>query len=167
MSGDCSHYISRRSVPPTQISPVTTSELVGTWKLLSRVDVAADGQCRIDPILGADPVAYLIYDRTGHFSAQFMRRDRGAVEEAVPGRPPAGTNNNSRAVNGYDAYFGTYSVGADDTVTQTLEGALSAADVGKVVTRRFRIAGGELIIELETTASDGQPVTRTLKWQRL
>jgi hypothetical protein len=147
--------------------PVITSELVGTWKLLSREDVAADGQRRIDPILGADPVAYLIYDATGHFSAQFMRRDRASLGEEVAGKPPSGANNNSRAVNGYDAYFGTYSVGADDSVTQTLEGALSAADVGKVVTRRFRIAGAELVIELETTASDGQPVTRTLKWQRL
>jgi hypothetical protein len=133
---------------------------------LSREDVAADGQRRIDPILGADPVAYLIYDTTGHFSAQFMRRDRTSVEEPVAGRP-SGSANNSRAVNGYDAYFGRYIVGADSTVTQTLEGALSAADVGKVVTRRFRVADGELIIELETTASDGQPVTRTLKWQRL
>jgi hypothetical protein len=147
---------------------VTPSELVGTWKLLSRVDVAADGQRRIDPVLGADPVAYLIYDNTGHFSAQFMRRDRHSIEPTVPGASPVGAAaNNSRAVNGYDAYFGTYSVGADDTVTQTLEGALSAADVGKVVTRRFRITGAELVIELETTASDGQPVTRTLTWQRL
>jgi hypothetical protein len=108
----------------------------------------------------------LIYDASGHFSAQFMRRDRGSVEAAAPAASPVGANN-SRAVNGYDAYFGTYSIGADSTVTQTLEGALSAVDVGKVVTRRFQLAGSELTIELETTASDGQPVTRTLKWQRL
>jgi len=29
--------------------------LVGTWKLLSREDVASDGQRRIDPILGPIP----------------------------------------------------------------------------------------------------------------
>jgi hypothetical protein len=146
---------------------VTISELVGTWKLLSREDVGTDGQRRVDPILGAKPVAYLIYDATGHFSAQFMRRDRTAVEQPTATTRPPGSGNNSHAVNGYDAYFGSYTVGADNMVTQTLEGALSTADVGKVVTRRFRIAGGELVIELETTASDGQPVTRTLKWQRL
>jgi hypothetical protein len=145
---------------------VTTTELIGTWKLLSREDVAADGQRRIDPILGADPVAYLIYDASGHFSAQFMKRDRASTQAAAPAGSPTGANN-SHAVNGNDAYFGTYSVGADGMVTQTLEGALSAVDVGKVVTRRFRIAGSELTIALETTASDGQPVTRTLKWQRL
>jgi hypothetical protein len=145
---------------------VTESELVGTWKLLSREDVAADGQRKIDPILGADPIAYLIYDASGHFSAQFMKRDRASAAAAAPAAAPGGANN-SHAVNGYDAYFGTYSVGAGGMVTQTLEGALSAADVGKVVTRRFRIVAGSLTIELETTASDGQPVTRTLKFQRL
>ena len=143
-----------------------SSRLPGTWRLQSRVDVTRDGRTHPDPALGSDPVALLIYDRAGHFSAQFMKRDRASTQAAASAGSPTGANN-SHAVNGYDAYFGTYSVGADSMVTQTLEGALSAVDVGKVVTRRFRIAGSELTIELETTASDGQPVTRTLKWQRL
>jgi hypothetical protein len=89
-----------------------------------------------------------MYDPTGHFAVQFMRRDR---------RDSSG---------GYDAYFGKYAV-ADGTVTQELEGALSPGDVGKVVTRRFRIDGDELVITLEAMASDGAPVTRRLRWQRL
>lgn len=138
--------------------------------------MTADGQRRIDPILGADPVAYLIYDAAGHFAVQFMRRDRRDVGEAGAGSALVGPThgsaptigaNNSRAVNGYDAYFGTYTVGADGTVTQQLEDALSPGDIGKVVTRRFRIAASELIVQLETTDSDGQPITRTLTWQRL
>jgi hypothetical protein len=142
------------------------ASLVGTWRLLSREDVTADGRRRIDPMLGADPVAYLMYDATGHFAAQFMRRDRGSMGgDAAPA--PVGGANNSRAVNGYDAYFGTYRVGADGMVTQVLEGALSPGDVGKVVTRRFLIRDAELIIALETTASDGEAVTRTLRWQRV
>ena len=52
-------------------------------------------------------------------------------------------------------------------VTQELIGALSPRDVGKVVTRRFRINHAELVIDLETTAHDGEPVTRTLRWQRV
>lgn len=47
--------------------------LVGTWKLLSREDVTSDGQQRTEPILGADPLAYLMYDAAGHFAVQFMR----------------------------------------------------------------------------------------------
>jgi len=41
------------------------------------------------------------------------------------------------------------------------------ASMREVVTRRFRIEGGELVITLDATTSDGEPVTRTLRWQRL
>jgi len=140
------------------------NSLVGTWKLLSREDVTAWGERRIDPILGGNPLAYLIYDAAGHFAVQFMKRDRGTVE-AQAGAPVAGTGNSS-AWLGYDAYFGRYTAEAG-TVTQELIGALSPQDVGKVVTRRFPVSGSDLVIELETMASDGEPVTRTLRWQRV
>ncbi len=148
------------------VSVAAEKSLVGTWKLLSREDVTSDGQRRTDPILGADPLAYLMYDAAGHFAVQFMRRDRGAYEPAAE-RHRVGGANNSGAINGYDAYFGQYSVGEDGTVTQELIGALSPGDVGKIVTRRFQINGAELVIALETSASNGEAVTRTLRWQRV
>jgi len=89
-----------------------------------------------------------MYDASGHFAVQFMRRDR------------------RDANGGYDAYFGKYSV-ADGVVTQELEGALLPESVGKVVRRQFHIDGGELVITLDATTSDGEPVTRTLRWTRL
>jgi Lipocalin-like domain len=134
--------------------------LVGTWELLSREEVTLEGQRRIDPILGSNPVAYLMYDAAGHFAVQFMRRDRGPAEKAA-GQSPA-----NGAMNGYDAYFGRYIV-EKGTVTQELVGALSPGDVGKVVTRHFHIDGNELVIRLQTAGSDGEPVTRTLKWRRV
>jgi len=138
--------------------------LPGTWQLLSRIDLTASGERRPEPSLGEDPVALLIYDRTGHFAAQFMRRDR-SVE--VPDGPSGGRNN-SRAQGGYDAYFGTYRV--DDgtrTVTQTLTGALSREHVGAVLTRAMDVVGDTLVITLETGAADGTLVTRTLTWRRV
>jgi Lipocalin-like domain len=143
----------------------SVNSLVGTWKLLSREDVTAHGQRRIDPILGGNPLAYLMYDGAGHFAVQFMKRDRGTVE-AQAGAPMSDSGNSS-AWLGYDAYFGRYTVEEAGTVTQELIGALSPRDVGKVVTRRFQINGSDLVIELETMASDGEPVTRTLRWQRV
>jgi hypothetical protein len=140
------------------------SRLVGTWRLESRLDHDAAGRPRTDPGLGADPIALLVYDAAGNFAAQFMKRDRTG-ETATPAIG-AGVNN-SAAVNGYDAYFGTYSVDeASDTVTQVLDGALSPGDVGKVVTRAMRIEGDRLVIELSTTTVSGEPVTRTLTWAR-
>jgi hypothetical protein len=141
-----------------------STELLGSWRLWSREDRGADGQRRVDPSLGADPIALLIYDSAGNFAAQFMKRDRSSVAEPSPAR--AGTNN-SHAVGGYDAYFGTYTVDdATSTVTQRLVGALSPGDVGKVVTRELRIERGRLVINLETTTSHGEPVVRRLEWER-
>jgi hypothetical protein len=140
------------------------SQLLGTWRLVSREDRTATGERRIDPGLGADPVAILIYDAAGNFAAQFMKRDRSSDEVGVTAR--AGLNN-SAAVSGYDAYFGSYTVDeASGSVTQILRGSLSPGDVGKVVTREMRVDGGTLTIQLATTSGDGEPVTRTLIWRR-
>lgn len=138
--------------------------LLGTWRLLSREDRTATGERRVDPGLGADPHALLFYDRAGNFAAQFMKRVRDPVDPAVP---QSSGPNNSRAVGGYDAYFGTYTVDdAAGTVTQRLVGALSAENVGLVLTRSMRVLGDELVIQLETASADGTPVTRTLRWRR-
>jgi hypothetical protein len=137
--------------------------LIGTWQLLSRVDRTATGERRPEPTLGDDPVALLYYDRSGHFAAQFMKRDRSSVVDAPAG--PAGTNN-SRAQGGYDAYFGTYTVDDDKgTVTQRLLGALSAENVGVVLTREMVVDGDTLSIVVNTTR-DGEAIARTLTWRR-
>ena len=93
-----------------------------------------------------------------------MRRDRSiAVSDG-----PSGAKNNSRAQDGYDAYFGKYTIDdASGTVTQHLLGALSRENVGAVLTRAMEVQGDTLVIRLETTAADGTPVTRTLTWQRV
>ena len=144
-------------------SPLST-RLPGTWRLLSRIDVTAEGREHPDPALGSDPVALLIYDRGGHFAAQFMKRDR----TSVPSDGPAGASNNTQAQDGYDAYFGTYTVDdATGVVTQRLDGSLSRGNVGMVLSRAMSVRGASLVIQLGTTASDGTPVTRTLTWERV
>lgn len=131
---------------------------------MSRIDVTATGARHPEPALGEDPVAWLIYDRAGHFAAQFMKRDRTT---AVPDGP-SGAKNNSRAQGGYDAYFGAYTVDdAAGTVTQRLLGALSQENVGSVLTRAMSVHDDTLVIALQTTAWDGTPVTRTLTWTRI
>jgi hypothetical protein len=140
-----------------------SSDLPGTWLLQSRIDTTLDGRRHPDPLLGEDPVALLIYDRTGHFSAQFMKRDRSSVVQVAP----SGARNNTQAQGGYDAYFGTYRVDdTNGTVTQQLLGSLSPANVGMVLTRGMEVTGDTLRIKLETTAADGTPVIRTLTWRR-
>jgi Lipocalin-like domain len=139
--------------------------LIGSWELLSREDLTAAGERRIDPSLGADPLGLLFYDSKGHFGAQFMKRvrDSSAAETAQQAAP-----NNSRAQGGYDAYFGTYAVDdAKGTVTQRLVGALSRENVGQVLTRTMTVVADELAIRVETASSSGIPVVRTLRWRRV
>lgn len=148
----------------TDSAPPLSDALPGTWELLSRIDVTAKGEEREEASLGSDPLALLFYDRAGHFAAQFMKRDRSGSTASELG--PAGSNN-SRAIGGYDAYFGTYSVddGAN-RVAQRLIGSLAVETVGLEIARQMTVSGDRLVIELDTTVN-GEPVTRTLTWRRV
>jgi len=139
-------------------------EMKGVWWLLSREDWTVDGHKRIDPVLGADPVGILTYTAT-HFAAQFMKRDRNG--ERNDQQFTAGKNNTG-AVNGYDAYFGTYEVNEETgAVLHTLTGSINPANVGITVSRELRVSGEHLVIQLQTTTHEGESVVRTLTWKRL
>jgi len=142
------------SLPP--LTANLAAAIRGVWKLKSRVDVDDAGQVQIDPFLGRDPLGMLCFGAS-HFAAQFMKRDR---EENVLQRAQA--TNNTVGINGYDAYFGTYSVDEiAGTLTTRLEGSISPANVGATYVRDARVVGNELIIQLRTTALDGTAITRT------
>jgi hypothetical protein len=142
-----------------------SEDLVGSWRLLSREDRTPSGELRIDPSLGPDPVAFVVFDAAGYFTAQFMKRDRSGD---APVESRSASRNNTAAIGGYDAYFGTYVVDDEDgVVTQRFLGALSPEDVGKEVTRRLRVVDDRLTVEVDTTSADGEPVTRTLVWERV
>jgi hypothetical protein len=141
------------------------TKLIGTWELQSREDFTPAGERRIDPGLGADPIALLFFDRSGHFAAQFMKRDRRNAPEAEPAKQAP---NNSQARGGYDAYFGTYRVDEKTgTVATTLQGALTPENVGQIFNRTMSVAGDELTIRLETATASGEPIVRTLRWKRV
>jgi hypothetical protein len=136
--------------------------MLGLWRLLSRQDHDESGTRHIDPIMGPSPGGLLCFGPT-HFAAQFMNPDRSAAGATPVGSGP----NNSGAVNGYDAYFGTYTIDATaGTVTVQLQGALSPANIGQSFVRDIRVADNNLWIQLKTKAVDGTPVTRTLAFAR-
>ncbi|HLW34750.1 MAG TPA: lipocalin-like domain-containing protein [Chthoniobacterales bacterium] len=137
--------------------------IVGVWKLNSREDVDANGKVHIDPFLGRDPIGILCFGEM-HFSAQFMKRDRTQPEKVLQ---RAQAKNNSAGINGYDAYFGTYSVDENaGTLTTRIEGSISPANIGNVYVRNVRVTGDELIVQLETTTLDGTPIRRTNTFSR-
>ena len=141
-----------------------TYDFTGVWWLLSREDRAADGSIRIDATLGPVAKGILTY-ANGRFAAQFMKRDRSDVSNV---NNPSLGKNNTGAVGGYDAYFGTYSVDEKTgDVLHCLEGALTAENVGMEVSRTLTVDGDSLVIQLETTTIEGEPVVRTLTWERV
>ena len=124
-----------------------------------------DGTVIRDPGLGKTPSGYLIYDSSGHMAAQLMRPDRPMAIDC--GTSIAAPSENSQSVNGYDAYFGTYTIDeTSHTVTHHLEGALAAADVGKNLVREFRLSGGKLTIIVRTSSPKEKQI-RTLIWERV
>ena len=145
-------------------STVQKATLHGMWRLESRVDLDGAGTRHIDPMLGENPLGILCFSE-GHFAAQFMRRDRSGP---VPGGGTVAGVNNSSAVDGYDAYFGTYTI--DETsgnLTVRLEGAIAAVNIGATFERTVAVSGDRLSISLATSAADGTPLVRTLRFVRL
>ena len=140
-------------------------QLVGTWRLVSRVVTSEDGTVVQDAGLGKTPIGYLIYDPSGHMAAQLMRLDRPMAIDCGTSSPAP--SDNSQSLNGYDAYFGTYIIDeTNHTVTHHLEGALAAADVGKNLVREFQVSGDKLTIVVRTNSQKGKQI-RTLTWERV
>ena len=123
-------------------APSAREQMVGTWKLVSRVVKHADGSSNPDPYYGPKyPIGYIMYDRTGHMAVQFMGLDRPK-------------NNSSLA---YEAYFGTYTVNDQTkppTVTHHMEGNLKPASVGMDVVRDLLIDGDKLTLVVHTETTD-------------
>jgi lipocalin-like protein len=142
-----------------------SGDLVGTWQLVSRVDRDASGNVIPEPSLGSDPVGYLIYDSKGHMAAQLMARHRTSASAAITSEP---NSNNPGHIGGYDSYFGRYEVDWEShTVAHIMDGALSPADVGRRITRRFQVSGDTLTITFEPGTQANGKITRTIVWHRI
>jgi hypothetical protein len=153
--------LSTAGVPPSQ-----AAGLVGTWELVSRTERDSAGHVLNESSLGAAPIGYLIYDAAGHVAAQLAARDRTGLVCDSTGLSP--DPNNNANIGGYSAYFGTYRIDVTSgTVTHILDGALSPADAGKRLRRRFQVIGDTLTISFEPLSPDGARRTRTFVWHRV
>ena len=110
--------------------------LFGAWRYIGAM---VDGKPR--PDRGANPKGIIYYDPSGHMSVQVAPdRKRGkAGGEPTPQEAKA-------ALDGYIAYFGTYSVDeAARTVTHHRQGSVQPDDVADLV-RGFEFVGDRLIL---------------------
>jgi hypothetical protein len=106
---------------------------VGAWRLVWLEEPGADGQ-----VHKADCTGMLAFTREGRMSVQVMYREPQAGAAAGPVQYAQG---------GYEASFGRYAVdAAAGTFTYRVDGALVRSLVGKELTRRFELAGTQLIV---------------------
>ena len=140
-----------------------SQRIVGAWVLASRTVRRADGTALADPVLGEKPLGRLYYDASGVMMLQMMRMDRAAAI-GKPANPKDAAN--PRAILGYDAYFGRYTIDERaGTITHHVEGSLFPEDLGKDWVRPFTLEGDTLTLKF-TSPTDGVEITRTLVFRR-
>jgi hypothetical protein len=140
------------------------SMLIGPWRLLSYD--TRDGQGRIDHPLGTHVVGQLVYDARGNMAVQIMREDRPrfASDDFAHGADPEVR----AALEGYVAYFGTYTVDpVKRTVTHTVRGALFPNFVNSQQVRSYTLSGDRLSLSTPPILWQGTPLEFVLVWERL
>ena len=105
---------------------------IGMWRLVSAPT----------PARGQNPTGFIIYDKSGNMAAQIMPdRPRPKFTATQPTPEEA-----KEALNGYTAYFGTYTVDANaKTVTHHRTGNINPGGAATVV-RRFEFVGDDRVV---------------------
>jgi hypothetical protein len=95
-------------------------QLVGTWTLVSTVDVKEDGT-RVER-WGANPKGNLVFDANGRYSLMIVRADLPKFGSKAADQGTA--EENKTVMQGMVAHFGTYSINeGDKTMTTRVEGS--------------------------------------------
>jgi hypothetical protein len=116
--------------------------------------------------LGSNAVGMLMYDASGHMSAQLMRPDRPAFASGdQAGGTPAETRS---AFQGFTAYFGTYEVNEGKaSVIHHVEGSLFPNWVGGDQVRFCELSPNRLILSTPPIPMGSQHMTGLLIWDRI
>ena len=138
-------------------------DFVGFWNLVSAEFEWSNGE-RAD-LYGPRASGLLVYGPDGQMSVQIMRLGRPAfaADDARRGTP----EEIRPALEGYLAYFGTFSVdAAAGAVTHHLRGSLFPNWVGQDLTRFYAFAGNRLTLRAPPMLTAGRLFTGTLVWER-
>ena len=137
----------------------TASDLVGTWRLVSDINTAADGR-KIEPF-SPNPRGLAIFESDGRFAIVISRPDlpKFASNNRMQGTP----QENEAIVRGSFAFFGTYSV-RDGTIIQHIEGGTWPAWVG--TDQKRTITSFQRDEQTWTTATSFGG-TSELRWKRV
>jgi hypothetical protein len=139
-----------------------SDEFVGAWKLISLERRTTAGEVTYP--MGQNPVGRLTYDALGRMSVQIMRPDRPKFQAAsVAGGTP---EEKIAALDGYTAYYGTFSVSETERVViHHVEASLYPNWVGSDQRRFYEFSGDQLILRA-VNGSGGPGTESRLVWER-
>ncbi|HET6371992.1 MAG TPA: lipocalin-like domain-containing protein [Candidatus Polarisedimenticolia bacterium] len=138
--------------------------LAGTWELVSLESRHPDGS--VGYPMGREVTGMLIYEATGHMSVQLMRRGCPSFRSGdhLMGDPAEVKS----AYEGYFAYYGTYTLDADnESIAHHVQGASFPNWVGTTVTRRFRLEEDRLTLTSPPMPSGGETILPVSVWRRI
>jgi hypothetical protein len=138
-------------------------ELAGSWKLISFHTKDSRGQTAYP--FGKDAQGRLIYEPDGRMAVQLMNPNRPRFASDDPTVTSEAEVRGAFA--GYAAYYGTYSVNADQqTIVHHIEAALLPNWVGTDQRRHFAFDGKYLTLQA-TLRPGGVRGVVSLVWERL
>jgi len=142
----------------------TAAAFVGAWRLVSLESRDSTGAVELP--LGQGVVGQLLYDAAGNMSAIIMKPERPPFASRDLRR---GTDTEVRAAfEGFNAYFGTYTIdAAKGTVTHHVRAASYPNWVGEDQVRYYRFDGARLVLSTPPIQIGGRPLTSVLVWERV
>jgi Lipocalin-like domain len=151
--------------PASSRDQVGADAVVGTWQIVTVETVRPNGETHTK-WLGTRPSGWIMYNSSGHMSVQLMRDPRPVF--SVPGYRDASEREKAGAFDGYYAYFGTYEVDVTaGTVTHIVIGSLRPHEVGRKLTRQFKIEGDRLVLTTPLFNEEGEKRFNRLVWERV
>jgi hypothetical protein len=140
---------------------MVNNPLVGTWRLVSWENRAADGT-RSYP-MGPDALGILIYTGDGHFSSTLMRADRA---EFASSDLLGGTDEErASAVVGYLGYCGRYTFRGDQVINH-VELSLFPNWIGTDQCRRIELSDRQLTLIAGPMLLHGKQQTAHVTYKR-
>ena len=143
-------------------------KLAGPWQLVSVETVGPHGEVTY-PYYGKHPEGLLIYDRSGWMSVQIVSDPKPVIpnSDSRAGILAASPEEKARALEGYYAYFGTWTVDpSGPTVTHHLRQSLYPGERGEDFVRRFSFDGQRLTLVAKVHEA-GEDHQRRLVWARI
>ncbi|MGO1816512.1 MAG: lipocalin-like domain-containing protein [Sphingobacterium sp.] len=142
------------------------NELVGTWKLLSYIEVPINGIDSKFP-MGKSPKGLLMQDPDGYMSMQISNSERSQFSS--DDRYQANQEELLSQIQGFIAFAGSYKINENKAVIQY---ALTTSSYpnweGKIQERRVDFEGDVLYLKsVEPVLSNGEYVNSYMTWHRI